>query len=474
MLQVQDQSMRPLTTAHLAQTMSLLVLSNAELQEKVNSELSTNPALELLEERVCPSCHRPLDTKGICPVCSIGDHKDMEPIVFLSPRDSVRPTRKISYEDPPPDQEPAAPENLALNILRQLAADLKSDERKLAAYILSSLDDDGFLQDHPAYIARINRVSLNQVEHVLKLISQADPPGMATMGPREALMAQLELFDARLPSVANAKRILQETFKELGRRDFEAISYKLNVPVHKIRQAVTFIQDSLNPYPARAFWGSGYQSTASDPNVYHTPDIRITRNPIDPDGALVVEIFTPLSGWLRVNPLFRKSLATADGDQASEWSKHLERATLFVKCLQQRNNTMRRLMEMLVSEQRFFILQGDRKLIPMTRAEVANTIEVHESTISRAVSNKSVELPDGRIIPLSRFFDRSLSVRDRIKEIIHNERSSLTDEQIAEKLSSEGIQVARRTVAKYRSMEGILPARLRHKKRFPRAAAVRV
>ncbi|OGO18843.1 MAG: hypothetical protein A2Z14_15160 [Chloroflexi bacterium RBG_16_48_8] len=474
MFQVQDQSLRPMTTAHLAQTMSLLVLSNAELQEKVDSELSTNPALELLEERVCPSCHRPLDPKGICPICSLGDHKDLEPIVFLSPRDSVQPTRKISYDDSPPDQEPAAPENLAMNILQQLAADLQPQDRNLAAYILSSLDDDGFLQDHPAFIARANRVPLSQVQHVLDLIAQADPPGIATMGPREALLAQLELFDSRLPSVAHSKRIIQETFKELGRRDFEAISRKLNIPVHKIRQAVNFIQDSLNPYPARAFWGSGYQPATTDPNVYHTPDIRISRNPINPEGALVVEIFTPLSGWLRVNPLFRKAMGNANGEQASEWSKQLERATLFVKCLQQRNNTMRRLMEMLVSEQRTFILKGDRQLSPMTRAEVAEKIDVHESTISRAVSHKSVELPDGRIIPLSRFFDRSLSVRDRIKEIIHNEKRPLTDEQIVEKLSCDGISVARRTVAKYRSIEGILPARLRHKKRIPRIAAVRV
>jgi RNA polymerase sigma-54 factor len=472
MLQVQDQSLRPLTTAHLAQTMSLLVLSNAELQEKVDSELATNPALELLEERVCPTCHRPMNGRGICPICSLGDQKDMEPIVFLSPRDSIRPMRRTSYEDPPPDQEPAAPENLSMNILQQLAADLQPEDRKLAAYILASLDEDGFLQDHPAFIAKVNRVPLNQVKRVLDLISQVDPPGMATMGPREALLAQLELFDSRLPSVAHSKRIIHETFKDLGRRDYEAISKKLDIPLHKIRQAVSFIHDALNPYPARAFWGSGYQPMTRDPNVYHTPDIRISKNPTHPEGALLVEIFTPLSGWLRVNPLFRKAMGNANGDQASEWSKHLERATLFVKCLQQRNNTMRRLMEMLVAKQRTFILEGDRYLIPMTRAQVAEEIEVHESTISRAVSNKSVELPNGRIIPLSMFFDRSLSVRDRIKEIIQNETRSLTDDQIAEKLSAEGIKVARRTVAKYRSMEGILPARLRHKKR--KTTAVRV
>jgi RNA polymerase sigma-54 factor len=474
MLQIQDQSLRPLTTAHLAQTMSLLVLSNAELQEKVDAELSSNPALELLDERVCPTCHRPLDGKGSCPICSLSDRMDLEPIVFLSPRDSIRPRRSASYEDPPPDQEPAAPENLALNILQQLAADLETQDRKVAAYILSSLDDDGFLQDPPVIIARTNRIPLEQLQKVLNLISQADPPGIATTGPREALLAQLNLYDARLPTVAHSKRIIKETFKELGRRDYEAISQKLDIPVHKIRQAVTFIHDSLNPYPARAYWGSGYQAPASDPNVYHTPDIRISRNPTDPEGALLVEIFTPLSGWLRVNPLFRKAMSSTNGDRAEEWSKHLERATLFVKCLQQRNNTMRRLMEMLVAEQRAFILEGDRELIPMTRAELSERIKVHESTISRAVSHKSVELPDGRIIPLSRFFDRSLSTRDRIKEIIRNESTPMTDDQIADALAEEGVKVARRTVAKYRSVEGILPARLRHKKRETKPASIRV
>ena len=122
----------------------------------------------------------------------------------------------------------------------------------------------------------------------------------------------------------------------------------------------------------------------------------------------------------------------------------------------------RRLMEILVSGQKGFILQGDRFLQPLTRARVATEIGVHESTVSRAVSHKSIGLPDGRIIPLARFFDRSLSVRDRIKEIVDTESRPLTDDEIVAILADDSIQVARRTVAKYRAMEGILPARLRH------------
>ena len=125
---------------------------------------------------------------------------------------------------------------------------------------------------------------------------------------------------------------------------------------------------------------------------------------------------------------------------------------------------MRRLMQSLVTQQNQFILNGDRHLIPITRAKVAKEIGVHESTVSRAVAHKSVALPDGRIIPLSRFFDRSLAIRDRIKEIIKNESRPLTDDQIATLLRQANVCIARRTVAKYRSIEGILPARLRHRK----------
>jgi RNA polymerase sigma-54 factor len=134
---------------------------------------------------------------------------------------------------------------------------------------------------------------------------------------------------------------------------------------------------------------------------------------------------------------------------------------------------MRRMLELLVRHQRGFILNGDRFLEPMTRARLAIEIGVHESTVSRAVSHKSVALPDGRIIPLDRLFDRSLSVRDRIKELVELEARPLTDDEIVDNLRKEGVQVARRTVAKYRAIEGILPARLRHRKK-DQPAALRV
>ncbi|NIS81497.1 MAG: hypothetical protein GTO14_15135 [Anaerolineales bacterium] len=464
MLQIQDQSQRPLTTAHLAQTMSLLQLSNLELKDKVISELSANPALELVDEPICPHCRKPLPRVGPCPVCS-RRHSEGEPIVFLSPRDSLRPARSsMQREEEMPDREPAAPEDLTINVLQQLAADLSPEDRRLALYILSSLDEDGFLQDPPAIIARMTRAPLSQIERVLDLITRVDPPGLATSSPRQALLVQLELLPTGGLERRIARQILESYFSELGKRELEKIATYLGVSVTRVRQAAEFIQDNLNPYPGRAFWGSGRQPRSGNPMVYHAPDITISRSPSDGAGPLVVEIFAPVSGWLRVNPLFTQAKAKKNGDAIEEWTKHIERATLFVKCLQQRNNTMCQLMETLVAQQRDFILNGDRHLQPMTRAALAEEIGVHESTISRAVAHKSVALPDGRIVPLARFFDRSLSVRDRIKEIVQNETRPLTDDQIAVELRDEGIRIARRTVAKYRAIEGILPARLRHRK----------
>ena len=120
-------------------------------------------------------------------------------------------------------------------------------------------------------------------------------------------------------------------------------------------------------------------------------------------------------------------------------------------------------MQKLATEQREYILKGDRYLLPMTRASIAEDIGVHESTISRAVSSKSVQLPSGKIIPISKFFDRSLHIRTVISDMIAQEDKPLTDTKIASKLKKDGYNIARRTVAKYRSMEGIMPAHLRKK-----------
>ena len=135
-----------------------------------------------------------------------------------------------------------------------------------------------------------------------------------------------------------------------------------------------------------------------------------------------------------------------------------------IKCIQQRSNALKLLLEKLVVIQKEYILQGDLAMGSLTRAEIAKLLDMHESTISRAVSNKTVQLPNKKIVPLAIFFDRSLANRTLIKQMIEDEDHPLSDSEIQAVLKEQGVQIARRTVAKYRSMEGILPANLRQSK----------
>ncbi len=176
---------------------------------------------------------------------------------------------------------------------------------------------------------------------------------------------------------------------------------------------------------------------------------------------MVVEILLPIA--VQVNPLFRQAIREASNGKTDQLKSDLEKASLLVKCIRQRNHTMVRMMHHLAILQRDFILNGNRFLVPMTRAALAHRLGVHESTISRAVSTKTVELPEGRIIPIATFFDRSLPIRTAVKEIIAQEKKPLSDNKIVAILSERGYDVARRTVAKYRSMERILPAHLRRR-----------
>jgi RNA polymerase sigma-54 factor len=151
-------------------------------------------------------------------------------------------------------------------------------------------------------------------------------------------------------------------------------------------------------------------------------------------------------------------------DKTEEWRSDIEKANLLIKCIQQRSNALKLLLEKLVVIQKDYILHGDMKMNPLTRAEIAAMLDMHESTISRAVSNKTVQLPSKKIVPLSIFFDRSLAHRTLIKQMIEAEDHPLSDSEIQAMLKEKGIEIARRTVAKYRSMEGILPGNLRQAK----------
>lgn len=463
LLQRQTTSLRPATTAHLAQTMTLLGLTVTELRQKIDAELANNPALELVEEHHCPACHRPQPYEGLCPLCSrLPSVAPEQPIVFLSPREDFQHRGTLSSEDLPDDNLAPEIEDLPTFVLRQISSELAPEDRLLAAHILTSLDEDGLLNISILEIARYHHVLTSRIEAVLRLIQRSEPVGVGCSTPQEALLVQLEVLAETNPVPPLASIAIQKGMGLLSRRKYDELGILLGISAVQANQIASFIRKNLNPYPARAHWGDVHHSYEPSPNVYHTPDVIVSRLNARDETPLVVEVITPLFGTLRVNPMFRQALREAPSERSDEWQQAIDRATLLVKCIGQRNHTLVRLMELLVTTQRQFILHGEMHLLPLTRARMARELDVHESTISRAVSDKAIQLPTGRIIPLSTFFDRNLQVRTVLKQIISQEpTSNFSDSQLADILKRQGYPVARRTVAKYRSMEGILPSHLR-------------
>jgi RNA polymerase sigma-54 factor len=470
MFQIQNQELRPQVTAHLAQTMSLLEMPATEIRQKIRTELANNPALEIVEDNRCPNCGRVLAAPGPCPVCSQPfDTQLDEPIVFISsPEDfpqsfnkngTAQSSSEVSYDNLAP-----LVEDLPSFVLRQIAPELEEDERLIAAHILNNLDEDGLLTIPLEEISQYYHLPLSKVARVADIIKHAEPIGVGASSPQEALLIQLNLLseDKKVPHLA--EEAIKVGMKDLSTHNYRNLAKKLNTTVENAQKIAEYIRSNLNPYPGRAFWGDFRQPSESQTQAYHQPDIIIKEVENSPRPRLMVEIISPYRGTLRINPLFRQAQKQAPNDKSEAWANDIESASLLIKCLQQRNHTMEQLMTELVKRQSEYILSGDPALmLPQTQAEMSELLEVHESTISRAVSDKSVELPNRKIVPLKKFFDRSLPIRTTLLRLVENEETPLTDTELAEELSSAGYNIARRTVAKYRAMEGILSSRLRQK-----------
>ena len=448
-------------SAHLAQTMTMLGMSSDEIREKVEGELAKNPFLEMVEDRICPTCKRRLPENGKCPICSqpqLGHEK--ENIIFISPREDFASVSYGSSIEPyhdEPDYDSAQTEDLATYVLKQIGPDLEDNQKLVAAYLLNSLDDDGFITTDVFEVAQYYHVMPSTVEEVIDLIQHADPLGVGSRNLQEALLVQLKHISETVSVPSKTAELISESFDDLKHGKYREIAKRHKITVRQVQTIEKFIGDNLNPFPARAHWGDTLagKSNQDYSSVYHEPDILIYYLNENPKNPLVVEVVMPISGYLRVNQYFKKELKNAPEDRMDEWKNDLDKANLLVKSLYQRNNTISDLMSLLVEKQEDYIRSGEEHILPLTRAQIAAEMGVHESTISRAVSNKTVMLPNRNVVALSSFFDRSLNVRTVLKELIQNEKKPLSDAKLVTLLNERGFNVARRTVAKYRLMEGI-------------------
>ena len=469
-ISIQKPTHKAMTTAHLVQTMNLLELNNENLAKEIAKELSDNPALELKEELSCPTCGRKLSSR-VCPFCSKPASLDVnDPIVFVSTRTSynsgtgsglrqAQNEAENTFEDFSPEKE-----DIATYVLNQIRTELGPDEPPIAVDILFSLDENGFLIKPLIDIAVYHHVMISKVEHVKSLIQSCEPYGIASESVQEALIVQAKILSEIATIPPRTIQILTEGYDEITQKKNRELSKKLGLSIAEINETENFIRENLNPYPARAHWGDHRNVTDEHVDRYQNPDFIISLQGPKDDPQLFVEVLWPIPGTLTINPAYKNISSEISKEQQKVVNHGQQKANLMIKCITQRNNTLIQLMKILAKKQRQYILKGDLYMAPITRASLAEELSLHESTISRAVSGKCVQLPSGKIIPVSQFFDRSLYIRTRIKNLIAAEgEKPISDTKITKLLIEDGIDIARRTVAKYRSMEGILPTHLRKK-----------
>jgi len=442
----------------------VLAMSSAELEQAVAQEVEQNPVLEVIEHERCPLCGNPLRGPH-CPYC-----EGRTP----PPRNSweqegwnYRDYRTLdsAEEDDDPISRVPGETTLAEYLAWQIRPALPAEDHAIAQYLIDSLDGHGFLTVSAEDVAANLGVARDRVQRVIAELQRLDPPGIGASGPQEALLIQLQRMreDGKPRPLAEAMISEWDLFL---RQQVRALARMLGVTEEKIRAEYEFIKANLNAKPAHAHWALGEAKPASD-TVYVRPDIAIRRRPA-PDTGFEVEVLPGRSFTLRIAPEYKRLAAELESkddpscEQAREQLKEfMSRGKLFIRCVNQRWQTLQMIGDWLVNYQADFLENGNRSIKPITRAELAEQIGVHESTVSRAIANKYALLPNGRVIPLADFFDESLAVKDVLLEIIAQEKRPLSDQELAKRLAARGYPIARRTVAKYRQELGILPARLR-------------
>lgn len=453
---------RPTITPQLVLANRLLQLSSTELEQAILQELAENPALELVEEQRCPKCSAAL-RDGNCPTCDKIEQEftqreyDAVPSEYRADDDRDDGTSRLSSKS-----------TLTEHLLAQARLSLSPQDMPIASHLVENLDDHGLLSCELDQVASHFGVDRPQVERVVSALQELEPVGIAARDTRECLLIQIEHLRSQGIEQPLAQALIDEHWEALSRQSLAKIAKAAGTTVDEIQAALEFIRDNLNPFPAHAHWETSQESPAQKETVYLQPDVVIQ----DSGESYKVELPRARSYKLHISPSFLEVIKTSKAGKVAftqqdveEWKAFYARARLFIKGVERRWQTLQDVVCLLVDYQRDFLMHGDEHLKPLTRAQLAEIMDVHESTVSRAVADKNVQLPDGKIVPLAKLFDRSVPAKRAIRDLIAQEDKPLSDRELVELLAQQGYHIARRTVTKYREALHIpsSPVRRRNK-----------
>ncbi len=464
-------------TPQLQQAIRLLQLSTMELQTEVQEALESNLMLESEDEaeREVPRANgtdtaaaeratgdyeggeaevSPVDIPGDLPVDTQWD--DIYDTAQAGPSFNA-----IGGDGDDPEVVRAVSQSLQDHLMEQLnLVRLSEVDMAIATTITDALDDDGYLsvaleELHENVLAQGLEVELDELQAVLRQVQQLDPPGVGGRDLSECLCIQLRQLPEDTPWRAEALEMVGSYIELLGARDYNQLMRLLRVETEDLQEIMALVQ-TLHPRP-------GQLVSAPEPE-YVIPDVFVRRN----SGTWQVELNPDAFPRVRVNSHYASLIRRADNSADNNTLKtHLQEARWFIKSLKSRSETLLKVATCIVQRQQGFLEHGEEAMKPMVLHDVAEVVGMHESTISRVTTNKYMHTPRG-IYELKYFFSShvfmksgaecsSTAIRALLKKLIsaENPRKPLSDSKLASILSDQGINVARRTVAKYRESMAI-------------------
>ncbi|SLM27430.1 RNA polymerase sigma-54 factor [Desulfamplus magnetovallimortis] len=456
-------------TPQLQQAIKLLQLSRLELASMIQQEMEENPALEEVPseppaelEFADTMPEEPKSDEGLKEVTieeKVGNDIDWESYINEYNSTGRTHTERDVQEAPNYEAFTSARETLDDHLQWQLLMHGFTDEQQqIGSLIIGNLNIDGYLCASIEEIAETGGFSIEAVAEMLEKMQDFDPPGICARDLQETLLIQIRRLGIKEPLLEN---IIKGHIKNLENKNYKKIAAALDTKIDKVIYAVNIIK-YLEPKPGRQF--------ATDESHYIIPDIHVYK---DGDDFKIVMNDDGLPK-LKINRLYRD--AVSNGKELSKEAKtylndKMQSASWLIKSIHQRQKTIYSVMESIIRFQREFFEKGVAYLKPMILKDVAEDINMHESTISRVTTNKYAYTPQG-LFELKYFFNSSIqrtngdssmaseSVKERIRILIDQEdqKNPLSDNTITEILAESNIKIARRTVAKYREMLHILPS----------------
>lgn len=448
MEQIAGMALQQTMSPQMQQSLNILQAPLMELRELVDTELRENPVLEEV----------PSDKSTEEAGNSSSDLEDQWQDYYVQHTPTESWTKEALERRQHFFESQAGTPTLQEHLLEQLlTASWPKPEARIAAEIIGNLDEQGYFRADLEDVAYATDSLPLDVERILEMVQEFDPPGIAARNLGECLLLQLKHQGKQHSTEA---RIARHHLEELGRKKIQDIALALGTTVQEVQHAAEEIA-KLNPRPGRAF--------SAEPDQSIIPEILIERDGED----YVVQVNSDEIPALRISDNYKDMLADSSREVREYIRDKIKNGKFFLKSLQQRQQTLQNLGREIVLRQRDFLDHGPSHLRPMTMSQVADAIGVHETTVSRAASGKYIATPRG-IFEIKYLFTHGYtnsegqevsneSVRQAIQKLVREEnpRHPRSDQDIVEHLKGQGLAVARRTVAKYRDQLGILPSHLR-------------